>query len=102
MEDELLPLYREIGRQLRKARDVADKTQQEAAGQLGVTDGMVSNYESGRHAISIDKVLILAEFYGIEPAVLLPLNRLAKFAYRRRLWRAAEESPRYGPGEQGG
>jgi transcriptional regulator with XRE-family HTH domain len=39
----------EIGRRIRKARQVAGMTQAELAGKIGVSESTVANWEKGRH-----------------------------------------------------
>jgi len=56
---------------LRKFRDRAGLSQQELADKIGVSKGFISALEGGRSAPSIDRLLQIAEAFGIRPGILV-------------------------------
>ena len=56
---------------LRKYRDKAGLSQQELADFIGVSKGFISALEGGRSVPSLDRLLQIADAYGIRPGVLV-------------------------------
>lgn len=77
---------RRLGGELRKLREVAGVTTQEAAALLGVDRTRIPNIESGRFGISADRVRALALNYNCQDGALV--NALADMAVDRgqRWW----------------
>lgn len=61
----------QIGKRLREARENLGRTQAETAVLFGVSDEHYRKYESGATGLSADKLLILYQEYGIDPAYLI-------------------------------
>lgn len=57
---------------LRTARLQADLTVSEVARQLGVSRQTIHSWENGRHRMTINTLMKLADLYGIHPTELLP------------------------------
>ena len=55
--------YKDIARELSRAREAANMTQQDAANHLGVTYQAVSNWERGYSKIDSVSLLTLLQFY---------------------------------------
>ena len=65
-------LNREVGENIRKARDSAKLSQQELGAHLGMTRASVSNIERGSHAIMLSHVYNVALYLDIPISRLLP------------------------------
>jgi transcriptional regulator with XRE-family HTH domain len=56
------PFYRDLGRNMRAARNAAGKTQTEIAEHLEMTFQQVQKYENGTNRIPVDRLVSLASF----------------------------------------
>ncbi len=77
---------RDIGKNIRDARDRKGLTQDELAAQLFVTRQTVSNYETGRTRPDIDTIVRLAELLGTDANTILygpPVPESRRTEYRR-------------------
>ncbi|MFE0255380.1 helix-turn-helix domain-containing protein [Streptomyces sp. NPDC059010] len=72
---------RRLGAELRKLRERAGFTVTEAAAQLGVNQGRVSMIETGRSALSADRVRVVASAYDCSDEALI--DALAAMTGRR-------------------
>lgn len=61
----------EFGEMLAELRQDADLTQKELADRLFVSKGTISNYENGIHYPDIEKLVSLAELFGVTTDYLL-------------------------------
>lgn len=62
----------EVGARIRAARTARDLSQRELAERLGVTQTAVSNWESGKRAVTVDSLIDLARVLRVDAAVLVP------------------------------
>jgi transcriptional regulator with XRE-family HTH domain len=65
-------LYEEFGNELRAARGISGLTQEQLAGQVGLTRTSITNIEAGRQQVSLHQLYQLAAAVGKRPADLLP------------------------------
>jgi transcriptional regulator with XRE-family HTH domain len=56
------PFYRDLGRNIRAARNAAGKTQTEVAEHLELTFQQLQKYEKGTNRIPVDRLVSLASF----------------------------------------
>ncbi|MEU3270473.1 helix-turn-helix transcriptional regulator [Saccharomonospora sp. NPDC006951] len=63
--------YRRLCRLLREARHEAGLTQVQVAGQLGVPQSFVSNYESGQRRLDVIELHHVAKVIGVPLGLLL-------------------------------
>jgi len=88
-------LYRLIGQRLRTRRRLLDLTQSQVGRACGVTFQQVQKYEAGGHAMSVSRLLQLAEAldapitYFIDPDADEAAPPAAEGANRRKCTRAA-------------
>jgi transcriptional regulator with XRE-family HTH domain len=61
----------QLGKRLADARKNLGRTQAEFADLLGVTEEHYRKYESGANGLSVDKILLLYQQYGIDPTYLI-------------------------------
>jgi transcriptional regulator with XRE-family HTH domain len=61
----------QLGKRLADARKNLGRTQAEFADLLGVTEEHYRKYESGANGLSVDKILLLYQKYGIDPTYLI-------------------------------
>lgn len=61
----------DFGEMLAELRQDANLTQKELADKLFVSKGTVSNYENGVHYPDIDKLIALADLFGVSTDYLL-------------------------------
>lgn len=73
------PVYKYIGRQLRRFRTEHNSTQSDVAKIIGVSSAQYFKYEEGYSKCSITNLLTLSKHYGIEIDSILPV---AKDAYQ--------------------
>lgn len=66
--------YRQIGRNLRAAREAADLSQDELGGKLGVRGATIGRYESGEIKVSIEDLERIAAILGTTVDRLLARN----------------------------
>ena len=62
-----------VGEYLRKSRVRAGWTQAQAAQALGISQGILSMYETGRHSITVERANLLCEKYNVPE--IGPLDR---------------------------
>lgn len=77
---------RQLGKELRRLREGAGKTIEEAALWVGIKPPTVSKIENGRQAIRPTNVRLLAQLYGIAAAETDILIKLADEANERGWW----------------
>ncbi len=63
-----------IARNIKKLRETARYTQNEAAQALGITRSAYSNYESGDREVPYDVIEKASDFFGCDMAVLFEEN----------------------------
>ena len=68
----MVDLYEEFGNELRAARGGSGLTQEQLAGQVGLTRTSITNIEAGRQQVSLHQLFQLAAAVGKRPADLLP------------------------------
>jgi transcriptional regulator with XRE-family HTH domain len=68
----VIDLYEEFGNELRSARGSSGLTQEQLAGQVGLTRTSITNIEAGRQQVSLHQLYQLAAAVGKRPADLLP------------------------------
>ncbi|MBQ9853344.1 MAG: helix-turn-helix transcriptional regulator [Ruminiclostridium sp.] len=68
---------------LRRLRQASDLTQEQVAGQIGLTRQALSSYESGRTRPDIETLMALAEIYGTDLEGLLYGSEKQQKALRR-------------------
>ncbi|APR98675.1 helix-turn-helix domain-containing protein [Wolbachia endosymbiont of Folsomia candida] len=61
-----------MGRKVKELRLIQGLTQEGLGDKVGVSFQQIQKYESGKNAISIDKLLALAQALSVDLAVLLP------------------------------
>ena len=64
-------LLQQLGPRLREARQAANMTVREVGERLGVDHSMIVRYENGESLPPLDRLITLAEIYGLTPAALL-------------------------------
>lgn len=57
----------DLGARLKDARKRAKKTQDEVSGALGLGAGVLTAYETGKSGISDERLVQLANLYGVDP-----------------------------------
>ncbi len=57
--------YRELGLNIRTARSAAGKSQAELAEHIDVTSQQVQKYENGANRITVDRLVILADYLEV-------------------------------------
>lgn len=77
---------KQLGTRLRRLRDSAGKSQQEAADWLEVQKPSISKIENGRQRILLRHVRLLCQLYGVEAPELQALEELARQADERGWW----------------
>ncbi len=70
-----LEFARHVGPILRKARVDQGKTLDVVEDCTGIAKGYLSRVERGHHAISMEKLSVLADFYGFPLSHFIPRNR---------------------------
>jgi transcriptional regulator with XRE-family HTH domain len=71
---ELEAVYERIGGNIRRAREDRDVKQSELADALGVTRTVVTNMETGRQAVKVHQLLVIANVLGVGPDKLLAID----------------------------
>ncbi|MGH3885791.1 MAG: helix-turn-helix domain-containing protein [Pseudonocardiaceae bacterium] len=79
---------RQLGRELRRLREAAGKSAQEAADWAGVSTSTLSKIERGSQAVKTGHVRLLAQLYGVGAPEADTLIRLAREANQRGWWAA--------------
>lgn len=64
-------LLQQLGPRLRDARQTANLTVREVGERLGVDHSMIVRYENGESLPPLDRLIALADIYGLTPAALL-------------------------------
>jgi transcriptional regulator with XRE-family HTH domain len=64
-------LLQQLGPRLRDARQTANLTVREVGKHLGVDHSMIVRYENSESLPPLDRLIVLADLYGITPAALL-------------------------------
>jgi transcriptional regulator with XRE-family HTH domain len=64
-------LLQQLGPRLREARQAANLTVREVGERLGVDHSMIVRYENGESLPPLDRLITLADIYGLTPAALL-------------------------------
>jgi transcriptional regulator with XRE-family HTH domain len=77
---------RQLGRELRRLREAARKSAQEAADWVGVSTSTLSKIERGSQAVKTGHVRLFAQLYGIGAPEADTLIRLAREANQRGWW----------------
>ena len=71
MRDQVAVLLEQLGPRLREARQTANLTVREVGKRLGVDHSMIVRYENGESLPPLDRLIMLADIYGLTPAALL-------------------------------
>ncbi len=79
---------RQLGRELRRLREAAGKSAQEAADWAGVSTSTLSKIERGSQAAKTGHVRLFAQLYGVGAPEADTLIRLARDANQRGWWAA--------------
>ena len=58
-------VHREIGRRLKEHREARGRNQEFVAAILGVSQQQVTNYESGKHRLSVIQIVQLSDAFGV-------------------------------------
>lgn len=66
-------LRRELGRRIRTYRIQRDMTQEQLAWAADVTQGAISNYETGRHEVPLSVLLAVCAALDVSPLELVPI-----------------------------
>ena len=64
-------LLQQLGPRLRDARQTANLTVREVGERLGVDHSMIVRYENSESLPPLDRLIALADVYGLTPAALL-------------------------------
>lgn len=64
--EQRLTTEKQLGELLRQRRKAKGLTQQQVAGKLGVTQARLSELESGRSHITLERLIALAQFLDLE------------------------------------
>ena len=70
-------LLKQLGPRLREARQAANLTVRDAGERLGVDHSMIVRYENGESLPPLDRLIALANLYGLTPAALLARHAVA-------------------------
>ena len=67
-------IYKEVGRNIRRYREGARRTQEQMAAEIGMSRASLANIEAGRQKARLHHLYAIAEALDLDsPAVLLPL-----------------------------
>ncbi len=77
---------RQLAKELRRLRDVAGKTQKEAAEYIELTESALSRIEQAHRRVKVSYVIALCQFYNVEPTLAAFLEQLAREAGQRGWW----------------
>lgn len=72
--------YKELGIELKTARERKGLTQEQAADRMGWSRAAIANYEHGRRNIEIDSLFKLCEVYGEDAFEIL--HKVYKYLYK--------------------
>ena len=70
-------LLQQLGPRLRDARQTANLTVREVGERLGVDHSMIVRYENSESLPPLDRLIALADIYGLTPAALLARHAAA-------------------------
>jgi transcriptional regulator with XRE-family HTH domain len=70
-------LLQQLGPRLREARQAANLTVRDAGERLGLDHSMIVRYENGDSLPPLDRLIALADLYGLTPAALLAQQAVA-------------------------
>jgi transcriptional regulator with XRE-family HTH domain len=70
-------LLQQLGPRLRDARQAANLTVREVGKRLGVDHSMIVRYENAESLPPLDRLITLADIYGLTPAALLARHAAA-------------------------
>ena len=79
---------RQLGMELRRLRDLAGKSQEEAATWINKTDTAISKYETGARRIDVGNLRSLCQLYDVEVTHVAFLERLVRESGERGWWAA--------------
>jgi transcriptional regulator with XRE-family HTH domain len=82
---------RQLGRQMRRARESAGKSTADVAASKIVARATLHRIESGRFPVNPGIVLRLCMLYDVDPTTTRELNKLAEASHRRGWWEDAEK-----------
>jgi transcriptional regulator with XRE-family HTH domain len=77
---------RRLGNALKRAREAAGKTQDEAAEVIDSASSKISRLELGQSGIRLTDLKLLLEFYGVSGEDIEPLRDLARAGRQRGRW----------------
>ncbi|QOC89796.1 helix-turn-helix domain-containing protein [Micromonospora craniellae] len=77
---------RRLGNELRRAREAAGKTQDEAAEVIDSSSSKISRLELGQSGIRLTDLKLLLDFYGVTGDEAEPLRDLARAGRQRGRW----------------
>ncbi|MBQ1024637.1 helix-turn-helix transcriptional regulator [Micromonospora sp. C95] len=77
---------RRLGNELRRAREAAGKTQDEAAEVIDSSSSKISRLELGQSGIRLTDLKLLLDFYGVTGDEAEPLRDLARAGRQRGKW----------------
>ncbi|MGH3824145.1 MAG: helix-turn-helix domain-containing protein [Pseudonocardiaceae bacterium] len=77
---------RQLGMELRRLRDLAGKSQIEAAAWINKTDTAISKYETGARRIDVGNLRSLCQLYDVEVTHVAFLERLVRESGERGWW----------------
>ncbi|MFG1884192.1 helix-turn-helix domain-containing protein [Micromonospora sp. NPDC049102] len=77
---------RRLGNELRRAREAAGKTQDEAAEVIDSSSSKISRLELGQSGIRLTDLKLLLDFYGVAGDEAEPLRDLARAGRQRGRW----------------
>ncbi|MCU1283312.1 MAG: hypothetical protein JWM53_6858 [bacterium] len=67
-------LYLELGSRVRRRREALGKTQEQLAGDVGISRSSIANIERGQHHAPVHVLLGLAEALNVDMGTLLPTH----------------------------
>jgi transcriptional regulator with XRE-family HTH domain len=77
---------RQLGMELRRLRNRAGKSQEEAATWINKTDTTISKYETGARRIDVGNLRSLCQLYDVDAPLVAFLERLARESGERGWW----------------
>lgn len=77
---------RRLGKALKRARDHAGKTQEEAAAVLDAAASKISRLELGQSGIKLPDLMLLLDFYGVSGEQVESMRDLARAGRQRGRW----------------
>lgn len=77
---------RQLGMELRRLRDLAGKSQKEAAAWINKTDTTISKYETGARRVDVGNLRSLCQLYDVDATLVAFLERLVRESGERGWW----------------